>query len=122
MYRTVNLEARIYLRQGAAKATVRERVKQNLAAMFRVSELDGTPNPPVDFGFNIKDADGNPVGEIAWSDVFNVIRDTDGVRKIGDRQGDLKLNSLPADIRLGIKEFPVLGTVTLIDGDTGGLL
>jgi hypothetical protein len=70
----------------------------------------------------IKDADGNPVGEIAWSDVFNVIRDTDGVRKIGDRQGDLKLNSLPADIRLGIKEFPVLGTVTLIDGDTGGLL
>lgn len=122
VYRTVNVEARIYLRQGAAKATVRERVKQNLAAMFRVSKIDGTPNPLVDFGFNIKDADGNPVGEIAWSDVFNVIRDTDGVRKIGDRQGDLKLNSLPADIRLGLKEFPVLGTVMLIDGDTGGLL
>ena len=60
VYRTVNVEARIYLRQGAAKATVRERVKQNLAAMFRVSELDGTPNPLVDFGFNIKNADGNP--------------------------------------------------------------
>ena len=42
--------------------------------------------------------------------------------KIGDRPGDLKLNNLPADIRLAIKEFPVLGTVTLIDGDTGGLL
>lgn len=91
VYRTANVEARIYLRQGAAKSTVRERVKQNLAAMFRVSEPDGTPNPLVDFGFNIKDADGNPVVEIAWSDVFNVIRDTDGVRKIGDRQGDLKL-------------------------------
>ena len=122
VYRTVHVEARIYLRQGVAKPTVRDRVKANLAAMFRVSEADGTPNPLVDFGFNIKDADGNPVGEIAWSDVFNVIRDTDGVRKIGDRQGDLKLNSLPADIRLGIKEFPVLGTVTLIDGDTGGLI
>ncbi len=122
VYRTVHVEARIYLKQGVAKPTVRDRVKANLAAMFRVSEPDGTPNPLVDFGFNIKDADGNPVGEIAWSDVFNVIRDTDGVRKIGDRQGDLKLNSLPADIRLGIKEFPVLGTVTLIDGDTGGLL
>ena len=122
VYRTVHVEARIYLKQGVAKPTVRDRVKANLAAMFRVSEADGTPNPLVDFGFNIKDADGNPVGEIAWSDVFNVIRDTDGVRKIGDRQGDLKLNSLPADIRLGIKEFPVLGTVTLIDGDTGGLL
>ena len=122
VYRTVHVDARIYLKQGVAKPTVRDRVKTNLAAMFRVSEPDGTPNPLVDFGFNIKDADGNPVGEIAWSDVFNVIRDTDGVRKIGDRQGDLKLNSLPADIRLGIKEFPVLGTVTLIDGDTGGLL
>jgi len=118
----VDIEARIYLRQGHAKAAVRDRVKANLQAMFRVSEPDGTPNPLVDFGFNIKDADGNPVGEIAWSDVFNVIRDTTGVRKVGDRHGDLKLNNLPADVRLGIKEFPLLGNVTLIDGDTGSYL
>jgi len=122
VYRNVDIEARIYLRQGHAKATVRDRVKANLQAMFRVSEPDGTPNPLVDFGFNIKDADGNPVGEIAWSDVFNVIRDTTGVRKVGDRHGDLKLNNLPADVRLGIKEFPLLGNVTLIDGDTGSYL
>ena len=121
-YRNIDVEARIYLRQGHAKATVRDRVKANLQAMFRVTDAGGTPNPLVDFGFNIKDADGNPVGEIAWSDVFNVIRDTDGVRKIGDRHGDLKLNGLPADIKLGIKEFPLLGTVTLVDGDTGGFL
>ncbi len=89
-------------------------------AMFRVSEPDGTPNPLVDFGFNIKDAEGNPVGEIAWSDVFNVIRDTPGVRKIGDARLDLKLNGLPADVRLNVREFPVLGTVTLVNGDTGG--
>lgn len=122
VYRNVDIEARIYLRQGHAKAAVRDRVKANLQAMFRVSEPDGTPNPLVDFGFNIKDADGNPVGEIAWSDVFNVIRDTTGVRKVGDRHGDLKLNNLPADVRLGIKEFPLLGNVTLIDGDTGSYL
>jgi len=122
VYRNVDVEARVYLRQGYAKAAVRDRIKANLAAMFRVSEADGTPNLLVDFGFNIKDADGNPVGEIAWSDVFNVVRDTDGVRKVGDRRGDLKLNGLPADIKLGIKEFPLLGNVTLIDGDTGGLL
>jgi hypothetical protein len=122
VYRNVDIEARIYLRQGHAKSTVRDRVKANLQAMFRVSEPDGTPNPLVDFGFNIKDADGNPVGEIAWSDVFDVIRDTTGVRKVGDRHGDLKLNGLPADVRLGIKEFPLLGNVTLIDGDTGSFL
>ena len=122
VYKNVDVEARVYLRQGFAKATVRDRIKANLEVMFQVNEADGTPNPLVDFGFNIKDADGNPVGEIAWSDVFNVIRDTDGVRKIGDRSGDLKLNGLPADIKLGIKEFPLLGNVTLVDGDTGGLL
>ena len=44
------------------------------------------------------------------------------MRKIGDRHGDLKLNGLPADVNLAIKEFPLLGTVTLVDGDTGGYL
>ena len=51
-----------------------------------------------------------------------MIRDTEGVRKVGDRSGDLKLNGLPADVTLGIKEFPVLGNVALIDGDTGAFL
>ena len=122
VYKKLDVEARIYLRQGHAPVTVRERIKASLAAMFRVSEADGTPNPLVNFGFNVKDADGNPAGEVAWSDVFNVIRDTEGVRKIGDLRGDLKLNSLPADVKLAIKEFPVLGTVTVVNGDTGGVL
>ena len=122
VYKKVDIEARIYLRQGHAPATVRERIKTNLTAMFRVSEADGTPNPLVDFGFNVKDADGAPTGEVAWSDVFNVIRDTEGVRKIGDLHGDLKLSGLPADVKLAIKEFPVLGTITLTNGDTGGVL
>lgn len=122
VYKRVDIEARVYLRQGHAPATVRERIKQNLGAMFRVSESDGTPNPLVDFGFNVKDADGNPVGEVSWSDVFNVIRDTDGVRKIGDLHGDLKLNRLPADVGLAIREFPVLGNITLHDGTSGAML
>jgi hypothetical protein len=122
VYKKLDVEARIYLRQGHAPVTVRERIKANLAAMFRVSEADGTPTPLVNFGFNVKGADGNPAGEVAWSDVFNVIRDTEGVRKIGDLRGDLKLNSLPADVKLAIKELPVLGTVTVVNGDTGGVL
>ena len=122
VYRKVDVEARIYLKQGHSAASVRDRVRNNLTDMFSMSQADGTPNPQVDFGFNIKDSEGNPVGEVAWSDVFNVIRDTVGVRKIGDRHGDLKLSGLPADVKLGIKEFPVLGTVTLIDGDSGGYI
>ena len=90
--------------------------------MFRIELPDGTPNPDIDFGFNVRDAEGNPAGEIAWSDVFNVIRDTDGVRKLGDGPFDLKLNGLPSDVKLGLKEFPVLRRVTLTDGDTGVIL
>jgi hypothetical protein len=101
---------------------VRERVKANLTAMFRLSEPGGTPNPRIDFGFNVKSATGLPDGEVAWSDVFNVIRDTEGVRKIGDLYGDLRLNGLSADVKLGIREFPVLGNVALVDGATGGAL
>jgi hypothetical protein len=32
----------------------------------------------------VKDANGDPAGEVAVSDVFNVVRDVVGVRKIGD--------------------------------------
>lgn len=122
VYRVIDLAARLFLRQGYSANDVRDRVRANLAAYFRISDADGTPNPLVDFGFNIKDAEGNPVGEIAWSDLFNVIRDTPGVRKMGDARLDLTLNGLPADVRLNVREFPVLGTVTLRDGDTGELL
>ncbi len=68
VYRVVEVAARLFLRQGFAGSDVRDRVRANLASYFRVSEQDGTPNPLVDFGFNIKDAEGNAVGEIAWSD------------------------------------------------------
>jgi hypothetical protein len=122
VYKSVDVEVRLYLRQGHDPATVRERVKSNLAGMFRITEPDGSPNRQIDFGFNIKGADGYPAEEITWSDVFNVIRDTEGVRKIGDRHGDLKLNQLPADVKLTIREFPVLGNVTIVNGDTGGAL
>jgi len=122
VYKVVRVQARVHLQQGQDPSIVRDRIRANLQAMFRVSEPDGTPNPLVDFGFNVRDADGSPAGEVAWSDVFNVIRDTAGVRKLGDGHGDLKLNDLPADVKLGLREFPVLGEVTLIDARTGGYL
>lgn len=121
-YRTINIKSRIYLRQGVNPTEIRERTQANLEQKFRVSLPDGTPNPDIDFGYNIKNANGDFVGEVAWSDVFNVIRDTTGVRKMGDGYGDLLLNGLPSDVRLNPKEFPLLGEMTLIDGDTGAVL
>jgi hypothetical protein len=122
IYRPLDISCRIFLRAGAVPSVVRDRIRANLAAMFRVTAPDGTPNPRVDFGFNVRDADGNPAGEVAWSDVFDTICETDGVRKMGDGAFDLKINGLPADVKLGLKEFPILRTVTIVSGDTGALL
>jgi hypothetical protein len=54
VYKTADVAARIFLRQGYAPNDVRDRVRADLAAYFRVNEHDGTPNPLVDFGFNSK--------------------------------------------------------------------
>jgi predicted phage baseplate assembly protein len=122
VYRFVDIEGRVFLRQGASPGVVRDLVRKSLSDMFRIELPDGTPNSDIDFGFNVRDSEGNPAGEIAWSDVFNVIRDTQGVRKLGDGPYDLKLNGLPSDVKLGLKEFPILRAISLFDGDTGALL
>ena len=74
--------------------------------------------PPVDFGWNIKDANGEPAGEVAFSDVFDVVHDVAGVRKIGDGPSDFLLNGAREDLELGTRDFPTLGRVTLTNGDT----
>lgn len=119
VFKIIDVTATLFLRAGANAATVRAAMQQALAEFFAVSLSDGTPNPNVDFGFNIKDAEGNPHGEIAWSDVFAVIQSVTGVRKLGDEDDDFLLNGRSDDVPLAVKEFPALGTVTLINGDTG---
>ena len=118
-YLEVDVQTTVYLRQGSSSATVRAAILKALRDFFAVSLPDGTPNPAVEFGFNVKDANGDPAGEVAVSDVFDVVRDVVGVRKIGDRPEDFILNGAREDLPLGTREFPVLGQVTLLNGGTG---
>jgi hypothetical protein len=119
VYLPVNLQATIHLRQGASPVVVRAAIQKVLADFFAVSLAGGTPNPAVDFGWNVKDAEGHPAGELALSDIFDAIRDVSGVRKIGDRPQDLLLNGAHADLPIAPRAFPTLGTVTLTDARTG---
>ncbi len=66
----------------------------------------------------IQDEDGNINGLLAFSDIFDVVKDSTGVRRLSPVDGDFTLNGDHADITLSRKEFPRLGTVTLVDGDT----
>lgn len=118
-YLVVNVRARIFLAKGAVPATVKAAVVASLGAFFAVEDDEGTPNPLIDFGFNYKDANGDPDGFLALSDVFNVVRDTVGVRKVDPSDNGFQLNGLPTDLAIENKQFPKLGTITLIDADLG---
>lgn len=119
----IDISATVFLQQGANSATVRAAILASLQAFFDLVTTDASgdeiPNPNVDFGFNFKDASGNPAGEVAFSDVYNAVRDTSGVRKIGDSFEDFLLNLSDRDVPLENDEFPIIGNVTIINGDTG---
>jgi hypothetical protein len=118
VYLPIDVQATVFLRQGASAGVVRKAITNALTDFFAISLPDGTPNPDVDFGWNVKDADGQPAGEVALSDVFDVVHDVAGVRKIGDGPSDFLLNGARADVVIGTREFPVLGRVTLLNGGT----
>lgn len=121
-YLAVNIQATVFLRAGQVPSVAAARIRANLSAFFQITNEDGSRNENVDFGANYLNAEGSPVPEIAFSDIYNVIRDTTGIRKIGDTPGSLLLNDEPSDLAIDVFQFPILGTVTLINGDTGGPL
>jgi hypothetical protein len=121
-YKTIDVRATIWIAAGYTATAVKTAVLAALAAWFAPQASDGSANTNVDFGFNYKDADGLPAGEIALSDLFNVVRDTIGVRKVGPGLDDFTLNGAHADPALANYEFPALGSVVLINGATGAAL
>ncbi len=117
-----NILAKVFLADGKVEATVAATIRANLAAFFAVNNPDGSPNANIDFGFNFKTVTGAAAGEIPLSDVFNVVRDSAGLRKVGANPGDFTINLEHKDVPIALQEFPRLGTVTLINGDTGGFI
>lgn len=122
VYKLHDVTATLYWRAGVKPAKGAAAVRKALADFFAVTNADGSPNENVDFGFNYKDADGNPAGAMSYSDIFNVVRDVPEVRKIGGRPSDFVINGAHLDPPLVAREFPKLGVVRITDGDTGATL
>lgn len=118
----VNVESTVYLEEGYSAATVKANVEAALADFFACALADGTANPEIKFGWYYKNASGDFSGELAWSDVFNVVRDSAGVRKVSSGPAGLKLNGAAVGVMLDAQDFPRLGSVALVDGDTGSTL
>lgn len=119
VYQTVNVSTIVYLAKDATAATVRAQIRAALRDFFAISLSDGSPNPAIGFGADFLDANGQPTGEIVWSDVFNAIRDVPKVRKVDDGPDGLLLNGERQSLAITTRQFPVLGTVTIVNGDTG---
>lgn len=123
IYLPINVYAIVFFANGITTALERSAVRAAayaaLQAHFAIQNADGTPNENVDFGFNYKNADGDPSGEIALSDIYNIIRDTPGIRKMGDSGASFTLNDEHKSVPISLRQFPTLGTFKLIDGATG---
>lgn len=133
-YLVVDVVSTLWLRKGLDSADGRAKtgaaIRAELANFFAIdvpdlntdgtpNPLAGTPNPLIDFGYYTQDDDGNPTEVLSWSDVFNTIRDTTGVLKLDPGGTGLTLNGKAEDPPILAWQFPVLGTVTLIDAKSG---
>lgn len=143
-YLVVNVFATIYRAAGVSPSQAKASVTATLQSLFAdtiqplgVFRADGSvwqpsatnPNPDagkvnplIDFGFNLQNADGSPIGGLPFSDVYEAIALTRGIRKVGAGALDVTLNGARADLAIGVNQFPVLGAVQLVDGFTGQVL
>lgn len=119
-YHAINLYMVVWYRSGYTPSVVEQAIRDALEDFFDPMLASGASNPNVDFGYNYKDADGDPAGEIAWSDLLNVVRDVEGVRKVGAGAGEFLLNGVRDDAAIPLWKFPSLGTVVIVNGDSGG--
>jgi hypothetical protein len=123
----VDLSSRIYLERGASETVVSTNIRAALYDFFAVQLATGADNPDIDFGANLRAVQVADVqsgyGELAWSDIFNVIRDIDGVRKVDEGVQGLTVNTGSGAIRQSAQlapiQFPRLTGITLINADTG---
>lgn len=119
-FKTINVQATVFPTFGtvgtaAQRAALAASIRTALTAFFALDAADGSPNELIDFGYKLDNL-------MAFSDLYNVVRDVTGVRRIGDQPSDFLLNGVPGDVELAAHEFPQLGTVTLINGFTGAPL
>lgn len=115
-YLGVNVVAKVYPNIGYKSEDMGVDIRDNLTEFFSITTKEGTLNEDINFGGGYKTSLGQNDPYLPFSEVYNTIRDSISVRKMGT----LTLNGVSADVFLSSRSFPILGTVTLINGETGG--
>jgi hypothetical protein len=113
---SVDITIGVFLEAGTIEADWKVLALNALDDYFAPLLPDMSRNDKIDFGGRITNFLGENKPEVIWSDVFNLVRDIDGTRKL--EPTSLVLNGGVASLQIQSNEFPVLGTVTLINADT----
>lgn len=119
VYFVINVFLRVFKQPKFTGPQVGANLRATLASYFAISLPDGTKNPKIDFGANYLDANGNPSPIFPLGPLFDACGETVGVNRIGGSPTDFLLNNLHQDLALLARQFPILGTVTITDADTG---
>jgi hypothetical protein len=119
-FRTVDVVVRIFKEANATATAVGKAIRAALADFFAVAFADRTPNTSIDFGAKLLGSDGLSDYTIGWSNVFDAVTATEGVRRISPLSNNLLLNNTHGSVILTPREFPELGTVTILDEDQAG--
>jgi phage-related baseplate assembly protein len=116
-YLAVDVSAAVFFADGFSQRAVATAINTALSEYFQISTAAGVANERVKFGLKY----GSDM-TLPMSDLFSVVEGVSGVRKIGANDLSFLLNLSHADVPLQYYEFPVLGTVTITDGDTGSVV
>jgi len=118
----ISFDAVTHLNPGVTEVEARTAVEASLDAFFSLLNADGSENSQIDFGFKIRTERmpaGSLTGEIPFSDLFNAVRDAalpDGRLAFRKVEED---TFVPAnDVVLLDTEFPVVGSISLTNGQT----
>lgn len=132
-YAPINVLTKVNLRSGFSAAAVKGNIMSALQSFFApmvdirtldpTTELTGeVPNPRLDFGFNLKDKDGNPSPFLSWSTLLNVVIDATGVLDVDPGVDGFLLNDVRNNVSLELRSFPKLGNVTIINAANGQII
>lgn len=118
----VSITATVYLNQGITESEARSAVEDSLDSFFALLNEDGSQNTQIDFGYKIRTEvmpAGSVLAELPQSDLINAVRDAanDSGEEVF-RKVDVDLFVPADDVDVLDTEFPVLGSITLVNGDT----
>jgi hypothetical protein len=127
VYLVVNVQVTVFLRMGTSPKAVDAAIRKAYADLFaltiNVGTEDEADNPNVNWGFYASQtSEGGFDGVLALSDIANAARDVSGVRRLGDGINDLLVNGAHSDVVVLAHQFPKLGSVVILNGETNAPL